>query len=44
MVGVGSITSSTSFDIPLNPKNAIIITTDAITAPIARDGPWINEH
>lgn len=39
MVGVGSITSSTSFDIPLNPKNITIITIDAIVAPMAKDGP-----
>jgi len=43
IVGVGSITSSTSFEIPSNPKNATIIIIDAIAAPIAREGPWINE-
>ena len=39
MVGVGSMVNSVSFEIPLNPKNATIITIDVIAAPIARDGP-----
>jgi hypothetical protein len=39
IVGVGAKTSSDSFVIPLIPKNTIIITTDAITAPIPIDGP-----
>jgi len=44
IVKVGSITSSASFEIPSNPKNTTIITIDEIAAPIARDGPWINEN
>jgi hypothetical protein len=39
IVGVGAKTSSDSFVIPLIPKNTIIITTDAIIAPIPIDGP-----
>jgi len=38
----GSITSFGSSFIALNAKNTIIIDTDAIAAPIAKDGPWIN--
>jgi hypothetical protein len=43
VVGIGSIVSSGSFVIPLNPKNTIIIVIDATAAPIPSDGPCINK-
>ena len=44
IVGVGSIFNSVGFEKPSNPMNAITSTTDEIMAPIASDGPWINEN
>ncbi len=41
-LGFGLIRSSDSSLIALNAKNEIIIETEAITAPITKDGPWIN--